>query len=338
MRRRILSLVIAVIAGLVPLAASISPASADPVSDLLGMVNNLRSTLGVAALVTDPTLTSVAQQWSQQMASTGTLAHNPNLNTQILPGWTKTGENAGTGASLAGIFSALSLSPGHYANMVDPTFNLTGVGVAADSAGTLWITEDFEALPAPTFTRPLNAATNVDTLSPFTWASVPGAQYYYLYVTTQPALGGNVLVNSGTLLATQTSYQVPSLPTGQTLWARIYGYVSGRWTGFSDVSFTAAPSQVATFTRPTVGATNVDTTRPFSWAGVPAAQYYYLFVTTLEGGGDYLVNSGTLLSTQTSYQVPALPTGKTLWARVYTYFGGKWAGFSDVSFTAAARS
>ena len=92
--------------------------------------------------------------------------------------------------------------------------------------------------PQAMFTRPLQGATNVDTSQPFTWSTAPGAEAYYLMVgTTQ---GGYDLVNSGELATSVSSYSVPPLPAGPTLWARIYTRVGGTWTVFQDVSFTAA--------------------------------------------------------------------------------------------------
>ena len=41
-------------------------------------------------------------------------------------------------------------------------------------------------------------------------------------------------------------------------------------------------------------------------------------------------------STQTSYTMPALPTGEVLWVRLYTYMSGNWVYYGDVPITAAA--
>lgn len=344
MRRRILNLIVAFMALVVPFIVSVSPARADPQNDFLVMVNNLRASLGRAALSPNASLNATAQQWTQQMASSGSLAHNPNLATQAPAGWTKIGENVGYGGSVTAVYNALVASSGHYANMADPAFNLTGVGVATDGSGTVWITEDFEAglAPAPTppptpisspatFIRPTNGATNVDTSVPFSWTAGTGAGGYYL--TVGATKGGAELANSGVLPVSQTSYHVPVLPGGRMLWGRIYTFLDGNWNSFRDISFTPVPSQ-ASFIRPTSGAVNVNTTVPFSWTTVAGAGDYYLTVGSTVGGAD-LVNSGVLPANETSYAVPALPTGKTLWARVYTYIGGNWNRFTDVSFTAA---
>ena len=347
MRRRIFHLVMALMALAVPMAAGITTARADAGSDLLGMVNNLRGQNGRTALSAQSTMTNVAQQWAQHMAATGTLAHNPNYTTQIPSGWTKAGENVGYGGSVAAVYNALVASAPHYANMVDPAFNLTGVGVATDSKGTVWVTEDFEAGPAQqppppppppspaSFTRPTNGAANVDTTVPFTWTSAPGAGNYYLAVgATQ---GGAELVNSGVLPVSQTSYNVGALPSGKVLWARIFTFLGGNWNSYRDVSFTAAPQQhsQATFLYPTNGATNVTTATPFRWTTVPNGGNYWLLVGTTQGGSD-VMNTGSMPATQGTIKVPAMPAARTLWARIYTYNGGLW-NFSDISFTSSAH-
>jgi hypothetical protein len=86
------------------------------------------------------------------------------------------------------------------------------------------------------FTYPTNGQQNVDTTKPFTWSTVSGAQGYYLFVGTTP--GGYDLVNSGPLPATQSSYSVPALPTGQTLYARIYTEINGNYNSYEDITFT----------------------------------------------------------------------------------------------------
>ena len=145
MRRQLLHFVLGLIAATLPLTIAMPSAHADSVRTMLDLVNGLRSSRGIPALAVDPTLTAAAQQWSVHMAAAGALSHNANLTSMVAPGWTRIAENVGTGGSLNSVFSALLASPPHYANMTDPAFTLTGIGVVTAGNGTLWVTEDFEA-------------------------------------------------------------------------------------------------------------------------------------------------------------------------------------------------
>jgi hypothetical protein len=330
-------LAVAVVTGLtmlaVPVALMAAPAAADPATDVVALVNGLRT--NVPPLAVDPGLTAVAQQWAAHMASTGSLVHNPSLSTQAPTGWTKMGENIGSGYSVTAVYNALVASPDHYANMVDPAYNRTGVGIATDSRGQVWLAEDFGAYPPPKaadLTFPTNGTLIFPSAQTFTWGQAPGGVYYCVTVGTTK--GGVDLVNSGLLQGSQLSYPVPALPGGQ-LWARVYTYVPGLWI-YSDVSFSVTGAATAALTRPTNGATNVDTTQAFTWSPVGSASYYGLTVGTTKGGTD-LVSTGPLASPQTSYQVPALPAGKVLWARMYSFIAGSWNHYIDIRFTAAPR-
>jgi hypothetical protein len=335
MGSRVLRLGVALATLALPVLMAAAPALAVTTgpSDIVTLVNNLRSNASVAPLAADAALTAVAQQWANHMATTGVLTHNPNLSTQAPSGWTKMGENIGDGYSLLAVYNALVASPDHYANMVDGAYNRTGVGVATDSKGQVWVAEDFGAYPPPaaaSFVFPTSGTVMFPSPQPFSWSQVPGGQYYCVTVgTTQ---GGLDLVNSGLLNATQLSYTMPALPGSEPLWARIYTFVQGTWT-WSDVNFSVTGPTTAAFTRPTQGATNVGTSQPFTWTPVNSAGYYGVIVGSTKGAND-LFSSGPLPSTQTSLTLPALPTGRVLWTRLYSYIAGSWNHYSDVSFTA----
>jgi hypothetical protein len=181
----------------------------------------------------------------------------------------------------------------------------------------------------PAFVTPRDQA-HVDTAQPFTWVAVGGASEYCL--TVGSAKGADDLVNSGPLPAGQTSYQVPSLPAGQSLWARVYCSVDGHWS-HADVTFTAAPNQAA-LTFPGDGQTGVGSERPFSWSKVPWAINYWLTVGTAEGGSD-LLNTGPLPASQSDFSaLPPFPSGATLYARLLTNDGSNWT-YADAVFTTA---
>lgn len=197
-------------------------------------------------------------------------------------------------------------------------------------ASGAWSYQDvsFTALPLTKtyLSYPQYGGSAVDPSTPFSWYAVPNASSYTLYVGTTQA--GNNLLNTNEIQT--TSYQVPPLPTGQTLWARVWAKVNGSWS-YTDRSFTAIPPSHATFVYPQNGASNINTTKPFTWSAVPGAQGHYLYVGSSQGASD-LVNSGGLSASTTSYTLPPLPVGTMLWARVWTEVNGAWAYYSDVSF------
>jgi hypothetical protein len=293
-------------------------------------VNKFRAGTGVAILAVDPGLASVAQQWANHMAATGALAHNPNLATQAPQGWTKMGENIGSGYSVTAVYNSLASGP-YAANMVDPAYNRTGVGVATDAKGQVWLAEDFGAYPPPVpaaLTFPTPGTVIFPAAQAFTWAQAPGAVYYCLTVGTTK--GGVDLLNTGLLDATHLSASVAALPGG-ALWARIYTYTQGAWI-YTDTPFSVTGPATATFTYPTNGATNVDATQPFTWTPVASAAYYDVTIGATKGAIDVL-NSGLIPATQTSLSVPSLPAGRTLQARIYSFIAGSWNHYNDVTFT-----
>jgi hypothetical protein len=99
------------------------------------------------------------------------------------------------------------------------------------------------------------------------------------------------------------------------------------------VTVTMAASQ-ASFAYPHDGQTGVDSTKPFTWTPAPGAQSYVLIVGVTMYRAD-LVNSGSLPAGQSMFHVPDLPTGRTLYATLFTQLNGTWS-YQAISFTAAA--
>ena len=150
--------------------------------------------------------------------------------------------------------------------------------------------------------------TVANLYNPFRWTRVANVEAYYLYVGT--TVGAKDLVNTGE--TQQTSYLSPGLPTGTTLYARMWTKAAGVWR-YVDSTFTAAPTTplTATLTYPTAGAANVDVTQPLQWTSVANVQAYYLYVGYVVGAND-LVNTGETL--HTSYLAASLPSGRVLYA------------------------
>jgi hypothetical protein len=104
--------------------------------------NVLRLSHGLVPLVVDLQMSDVARAWSAEMARTSTLSHNPHLQSQVID-WRHLGENVGEGSSVDAIESAFEASPGHFQNLMDPSFRNVGIGVA-DRDGIVWVTVDFK--------------------------------------------------------------------------------------------------------------------------------------------------------------------------------------------------
>ena len=110
----------------------------------LTRINSFRAANGQVRLAEDLQASGVAQQWTQQMASTNTLSHNPNYSTQVTTPWYRIGENVGAGSSEAIVFQAFLNSPGHRANLLRPEFNRVGIGQVIAN-GRVWTTHVFIA-------------------------------------------------------------------------------------------------------------------------------------------------------------------------------------------------
>ena len=110
-------------------------------SRLVSLVNGVRASAGLPALASVGELRNYARGWAKHVGDAGALSHS-NLNN--VPGpWQSVGENVGFGPTADSVFDRLVASGGHYANMVNPTYRDVGIGVWADSDGTLWVVQIF---------------------------------------------------------------------------------------------------------------------------------------------------------------------------------------------------
>ena len=300
-------------------------------------------TVGSAGSAPSVSLNPTAVSFASQSMDTTSSAVNVTLSNSGNAALTITSVNVvGTDATEFGVNASCTgatLAPAGTCNMA-VSFTPAGTGnrsasisVADNASGspqTVALTGTGAAATQANFTYPLDGQTQVDTSRPFSWTLIPAATYYYLAVGT--TVGGYDLVASGLLPPTQSTYVAPALPQGRTLYGEVLTYINGGWLG-QDITFTTAPSH-ATFTYPVDGQTAVDNANPFIWTSSPGATYYYLAVGTTVGGYD-LVASGLLPPSQTSYAVPALPVGRTLYAQILTYAYSAWTSQS-ITFTVAA--
>ena len=107
---------------------------------------------------------------------------------------------------------------------------------------------------------------------------------------------------------------------------------SAAWASPGQGAPASATSPVANFVNPVVGSANVGMTLPFTWTVAPAATSYYLAIGSAQGKSD--VFTAFVPATQNMLAIPALPMGRTLWARIWTSVPGQsWQFGTDARFT-----
>lgn len=237
----------------------------------LTLINNYRAQNGVGALTASANLNRAASWHSYFMATMSYFSHTDHLlrspKTRMqqcgatVPG---SGENIAAGTSwdtAAEVFAAWKSSSGHNANMLRSTFKQIGIArfYYGPSPYDWYWTTDFSTAndgtnlggsggttPPP---APPPPPSNVSGLSPapgstlagaavtFTWASVSGAQEYFLYLGT--SAGSNNIYGRSTGLT--RSAAVIGIPTnGSNVYLRLWVRVSGVWS-YKDYVYKAAP-------------------------------------------------------------------------------------------------
>lgn len=169
MRKVVLGLILAFGVALLPGAA----AQADAVSDEAAFVvkiNQLRASKGLPALQVHENLVAKARAWAAGMAGAGKIWHS-TLSDGITADWKKLGENVGMGGSVDGLHAAFVASPGHYANLVDPSFGHVGIGIVM-SGKTIFVAEMFMQL-MPAKAAPAVTATPTTAPRPTTTTTAP---------------------------------------------------------------------------------------------------------------------------------------------------------------------
>ena len=97
--------------------------------------------MGVPAFTRSSALDAYARDWTQHMAETGDFSHS-SIGSLLGP-WSTVGENISWGFSVSSMFSGLTGSSGHYANMTNTSFTHVGIGVFVEEDGRIWTTHVF---------------------------------------------------------------------------------------------------------------------------------------------------------------------------------------------------
>jgi uncharacterized protein YkwD len=156
-----------------PPSASASPSvsspagatSGDAAVQVLALINQARSSAGLAPLTVTAGLDSSASTHNSTMASGCGLSHQcpgePDLGARETAAgvhWTAAGENIGEGGPVANSTSSIAQmavaltqsmlnekppNDGHRQNILSTSFTHIGIAVFRDSSGTVWLTQDF---------------------------------------------------------------------------------------------------------------------------------------------------------------------------------------------------
>jgi uncharacterized protein YkwD len=124
---------------------------------LLHLMNHDRAVHHLRPLTITPCAEDFARGWTQKMAKTNKLVHNPDLvalwSTANCRDASKLAENIGKSGSNADVlYAAYMHSPEHRANILDPKLRYVGVGSWQRSDGTVYNTIDFSNGGSPKYT------------------------------------------------------------------------------------------------------------------------------------------------------------------------------------------
>lgn len=139
---------VAVIGVVVPAqAAEIPPPNGD-IARILADTNSARAANGLAPLVLDGAVTTVAQNWSATQSRERRMSHNPQYSSQIPGGWSRAAENVASGYAPADVVRAWMNSSGHRANILGD-YTTIGIGYVNGYATQVFAKYPV-ASPAPT--------------------------------------------------------------------------------------------------------------------------------------------------------------------------------------------
>lgn len=120
------------------------PATADARADeerFVELINAERRAHGVGGLVVHPELVEKARRHAARMAAEGRIFHSDDL-AEGLDDWNLLGENVGRGGNIETLHQAFMDSPGHRDNLLNPVYDLVGIGVVW-SEGIPYVVEVF---------------------------------------------------------------------------------------------------------------------------------------------------------------------------------------------------
>lgn len=141
MRARVALLLLVAVALLPAVPGTAVAAETTSEHELARLINAERRASGLNELKLQSQLTTIAREWSAQMASENSLYHRPDLGTRVQGDWRGLAENVGYGPSISRLHTAFMESAGHAKN-VRGDWTVVGIGVVT-SGSTIWVTVNF---------------------------------------------------------------------------------------------------------------------------------------------------------------------------------------------------
>lgn len=143
-----------------PASANSSAYDGDAEVELLRLANEARAQAGLAPLQVDPGMTQAARAHAAAMVEQQQLSHQlpgePALTQRLATNCSlhldHAGENVAYAGSVAQAHDGLMHSPPHRENLLNPAYNIAGIGAVWDGF-TLYLTEDF-GHSLPTYSAP----------------------------------------------------------------------------------------------------------------------------------------------------------------------------------------
>jgi len=120
---------------------------------ILQQTNSLRAANNLPPLRLNAALNDIAQDWSTQQARAGAMSHREGFYLLYPSGWSRASENVAAGFSPSAVVGAWANSPGHRANLLSTNTDI-GIGIAVNSSGRLYYTQNFGRYTTPPPTPP----------------------------------------------------------------------------------------------------------------------------------------------------------------------------------------
>lgn len=229
--RKLLALLTAV-ALAVTLAPAVASADVSEESQFVSLINQSRSSAGLAPLSTQGDLISYARKHTEKMIAEGRIFHSSSAElSSATTGWSLLGENVGMGPDPALLHKAFMNSPSHRDNILGP-FDRVGVGAERAPDGTLFVTVIFMQVAETETTTTTTTAPSTTTTAPATTTTTAPAVTTTTVAEQAPAEVPDEAATSeaeNRQASLQPLFHVGGLQSRSVLWALELVFTAERW-------------------------------------------------------------------------------------------------------------